>query len=103
MILVKAYWNTEADGTPVPENTPDEDRPISYYGPFDSIEDAESWMNYDYPDGDTDLYEMEADDYAIPANEVQYVNSPDSIQGDIPDEDIRELTEEEEHDLGPRS
>lgn len=103
MILVKAYWNTEADGTPVPDDANDEDRPISYYGPFDSIDDAVSWMNNDYPDDDTDLYEMVADDFDIPMYQVPYINLPSSINGDIPDEDIRELTEDEEHDAGPIS
>lgn len=101
MILVRALWNTEADGTPVPDDITDENRPTSYYGPFDTIDDAVSWMENDYPDGDTDLYEMEADDYEIPVEQVQYVNAPNSVLGDIPDEDTRELTDEEIRDLGP--
>lgn len=86
MFAVKTYYNTEADGTPVEENRPLEDRPITYHGPFDSITDAISWMENDYPDGDTDVTEQIADDFDIP---VEWLNSPESIHGDIPDEDIR--------------
>lgn len=95
MILVRALWNTEADGTPVPDDIADEDRPMSYYGPFDDISEAVSWMENDYPDDDTDLYEMDADDFEIPVEQVQYVNAPDSIFGDIPDDDIRDEDEDQ--------
>lgn len=90
MILVKIYWNTDADGEPVPDGTPLEDGPLSYFGPFDTIVQAISWMENDYPDGDTDVHDMVADDFDIPVEVVPYINKPDSIFGDIPDEDIRD-------------
>lgn len=100
MILVKTYYNTEADGRRVPEDVPMEEMPITYHGPFDSISDAVDWMENEYPDDDTDVYEQIADDFDIP-EDADYINDPDSIRGDIPDEDIREITEEQEHDMGP--
>lgn len=78
MILVKAYWNTEADGTPVAEDVDLEDGPISYFGPFDTLEAATSWMNDDYPDGDTDVHDMIADEFDLP--EGTFINAPDSIR-----------------------
>lgn len=92
-ILVKIYWNTEADGTPVPDDVDLEDGPLSYYGPFDDITSAISWMENDYPDDDTDVYEIVADDFDIPAD-ADFINSPDSIFGDHPDEDIRDDSQE---------
>lgn len=88
-ILVKAYFNTDSNGVWVYDDVDDiEDLPICYFGPFDSISDAVSWMENDYPDDDEDLYEMVADDFDF-GSEV-YVNDPSSIFGDIPDEDIRD-------------
>lgn len=87
MFAVKTYYNTEADGAPVEEDRALEDRPITFHGPFDSIVDAISWMENVYPDGDTDVFEQVADDFA--EDDIDFINSPESIHGDIPDEDIR--------------
>lgn len=84
---VKTYYNTEADGRPVPEDTPLEEMPITFHGPFDSITAAISWMENDYPEGDTDVFDQVADDFDVPA---EWLNDPQSIYGDIPDEDIRD-------------
>lgn len=94
MILVKIYWNTEADGTPVAEHTDLEDGPISYVGPFDSIVDAVYWMENTYPDDDTDVYEMVADEFEFGVHEPVHVNTPYSLFSDIPDEDIRDDSRE---------
>lgn len=91
MIAVKTYYNTQANGERVPEDCPLEDMPITYHGPFDSMTAAVSWMENDYPDDDTDLYEQIADDFDIPR---AWLNSPASIHGDIPDEDIRPDSQE---------
>lgn len=89
MILVKAFWNTDADGRRVDRSRlADEEGPVSYYGPFNDISDAVAWMDDDYPSDDTDLYEMIADDFEL--DDSIPVNAPDSIFGDIPDEDIRD-------------
>lgn len=87
MILVKIYWNTEADGSPVPEDIDIEDGPLSYYGPFSSVTEAEYWMEDEYPDGDTDVRDMVAGDFHL--HEDVYINPPNVIHGGIPDEDIR--------------
>lgn len=102
MIAVKVFWNTHPDGSPVDTEKVDwdaEDAPISIYGPFDSIDDAQDWMDNDYPEGDDDVHDMEADDYDIPSDWV--IADPDSIHGDIPDEEGPETTEEQDHDKGP--
>lgn len=99
MILVKTYYNTDADGRVVPEGVPMEDMPITYHGPFDTLDDAVSWMENEWPEDDTDVYEQFADDFDLPRGTP--VNDPESIHGDIPDEDIREVTDEELRDLGP--
>lgn len=87
MFAVKTYYNTEADGSLVEETRAMEDRPITYHGPFDSMTQAISWMDNVWPDGDTDVVEQVADDF--PEEEIEHLNSPESIFGDIPDEDIR--------------
>lgn len=95
MILVKIYWNTYPDGTWVNIEEVDWDSkssPVSYYGPFDSITDAISWMENDYPDDDTDVHDMVADDFDLPKD--WYINTPESIRGDHPDEDIRDDVED---------
>lgn len=99
-ILVKTYYSTDENGKPVPSDVPLEEMPITYHGPFDSISDAIGWMENEWPDGDTDVYDQAAGDYRLPRGTP--INSPESIRGDIPDDDIRELTDEEERDLGPR-
>lgn len=93
MIAVKIYWNTDADGEPVPNDIDLEDGPISYYGPFEDITRAVSWMENDYPDGDMDVYDMVADEFDLP--EGTPVNEPNSIFGDQPDEDVRDDVEDE--------
>lgn len=95
MIAVKIYWNTHPDGEPVNYEGVDWDAieaPVSIYGPFETIEQAISWMENDYPQDDTDVHDMVADDFDIPQD--WYVNAPASIFGDIPDEDIRDDSQE---------
>lgn len=99
MILVKTYYNTDAEGNLVPEHIPLEEMPITYHGPFDSMSDAVSWMENDWPDNDTDVHEQIADDFDLPNGTP--INAPGSIHGDIPDEDIRDITDEQLRDLGP--
>lgn len=95
MILVKAYFNTDEHGAYVFDGVDDiEDLPICYYGPFDSISRAISWMENDYPDGDEDLHDMIADDFSFPEGQVPFINTPDSIFGDLPEEDIRPESQE---------
>lgn len=86
---VKTIYNTEADGSPVPDDVPEDEMPCTYHGPFDSLTEAISWMENDYPDGDTDVYEQYADDYPDKVFNG-YLNDPRSIFGDIPDDDIRD-------------
>ena len=93
MILVKTYYNTEADGTPVEDNRPLEDMPITYHGPFEDMSQAVSFIENDWPDDDTDVYEQIADDFDLP--EGTYINDPKSIFGDIPDDDIRDDVEDQ--------
>lgn len=94
---VKIYWNTDADGHWVDVRSLD-DQPFSIYGPFDSITDAVSWMENDYPDDDTDVYSMVADDFDIPAHWV--ISDPRMFQDGLntdpehPDEDIRPESQE---------
>lgn len=94
MIAVKIYWNTDSRGEFITETVELGDMPCSYYGPFDSIVDAISWMENDYPDGDTEVHDMVADDFDLPESVLHNVNAPDSIFGDIPDTDIREESRE---------
>lgn len=55
--MVKIEYNTEADGTPVDESVPGE-YPTTLHGPFDTEDEAVAWMDT-YPDGDTDLHEIQ--------------------------------------------
>lgn len=67
-IFVKVMWNTHPDGTVVDvleQDWEEDGAPVSIYGPFDSMPEAESWMVH-YPDGDDDLHDMEADTYEFP-------------------------------------
>lgn len=54
--LVKAEYNTEADGTPVDESVPGE-YPTTLHGPFDSESGAMAWANDFMPD-DTDIHDV---------------------------------------------
>lgn len=104
MIAVKVYWNTYPDGTAVNTEAVDWntiDAPVSVYGPFESITDAVSWMDNDYPDNDTDTHDLIADLFDIP--EHWDVNSPDlfrdgsSVDPEHPDVDIRTDDSQEIH------
>lgn len=88
MICVKIYWNTDADGIDVPDDVDLEDGPISYYGPFTSMSRAVSWMNNDFPEDDEDVHEMVAGEFDL--EKGVYINTPESIFGDVPDVDIRD-------------
>ena len=95
MILVKTLYNTEADGTPVADGVDEEDMPTTYHGPFESDEAAEAWLS-EWPD-DQDVYEQYINDYDLPRGTI--INTPESLFGGLPDEDVRE--DVEDHDLGP--
>lgn len=88
MILVKIYWNDDEKGEFTAETTNGE-VPCSYYGPFRDIVTAISWMENDYPQDDPDVLDWIADEFEIPYHLLERINTPDSIHGDIPDEDIR--------------
>lgn len=91
MILVKVFYNTEADNTPVPEDVPMDELPVSFFGPFDSMVEAVSWLENDYPD-DEDVYDIIADDFDLEVEfgvgEEPVINDPKSLFGDIPDEHL---------------
>lgn len=98
MIAVKIYFNTDENNFWVDENTKLENWPMCVYGPFDDIQAAIDWMENDYPDGDTDVHDMIADDFDIP--EGWHVNSPDAFKDGSaadpvnPDVDIRTESQE---------
>lgn len=101
MIAVKIYWNTHSDGPEVNLEAVDWntiDSPVSLYGPFESITQAISWMENDYPDGDTDVHDMVADDFDVPKH--WFVNDParfrdgSFVDPEHPDEDIRTESQE---------
>lgn len=78
MILVKTYFNTEADGSPIHDSVPLKDLPVTYHGPFDTIPDAEMFMNNVWPDDDTEVYEQIADEFKrIP---MSWVNDPSVLR-----------------------
>lgn len=94
MIGVRVYWNTDGDGNPVDVETMDwesEHAPVTYYGEFDSVEEAEVWMNSNPTLDDTDVYEAEAGDFQIPPG--CFVAEPEEIEEeeDIRPEDPREI------------
>ena len=92
-ILVRIFYNTDAEGVWIDaDSLAEEDLPTTYHGPFDTIHDAISWMENDYPDGDTDVYDMVADDFDIPAD-ADYINDPANIY-EGRDEDIRTDSQE---------
>lgn len=77
MIAVCIIWSTDADGEPIDIVGIDfDDLPRSYYGPFNSMSAAISWMDNDYPDGVSGVYDMQADVYDIP---LDYLNDPESV------------------------
>lgn len=88
---VKTIYCTNADGSPYEGDLDEDLMPTTYHGPFDDLSQAISWMENDYPDDDTDVYEQYAADYDIPDD---WLNDPASIFGDIPDEDIRPEVDE---------
>lgn len=76
-IFVKVMWSVDSDGSPVDVLNQDwdlDDAPLSIYGPFKSMSEAESWMVY-YPDGDDDLHDMEANTYEFP--DRYHINPPE--------------------------
>lgn len=84
--LVKVYWRTDAAGYPVDPKADLEEGPIGYYGPFPNVDEASEWMETSAPD-DPDIRAMHADDFHL--EEDVYINPPEEIFGDIPDDDIR--------------
>ena len=82
VIAVKTVYNTDANNEPVPEGVPFDELPCVYHGPFDSIADAKHWVDYVYPDGDTDVEDQFVDEYEV---EEEWLNDPA-----IYDEDIRD-------------
>lgn len=79
MIAVKTIYNTEADGSEVPDDVVEEDMPCTYHGPFKNMDEAVHFMNEVWPDNDTDIYEQYADEYDIPE---EWLNDPKSLFGD---------------------
>jgi hypothetical protein len=77
MIIVVVEWNTDADGSQV--DTSEErvienlDQPRSLYGPFESFEAAQVWMN-DALENDKEVFEMYSCEYDVP--EHWTVNNP---------------------------
>lgn len=80
MIAVRIEFNTDADGNPVDVTqidwANDQEAPVCYFGPFDTMDLAVDWMHNGYPDDDTDVHEIEADEYDIPA---EWLNTPESV------------------------
>lgn len=62
--LVRISYNTDFDGRQIDPGK--EEYPQTFHGPFDSEAEAVEWME-SYPDGDTDIAEMES----IVANRVR--------------------------------
>lgn len=62
--LVQVEYNTEHDGTPVPEDAAE--LPRTLHGTFDTEAEADAWIEA-YPDGDTDVHDMTV----IPYNRVR--------------------------------
>lgn len=54
--LVRITYNTDQNGAWVAD---DDYSNITLHGPFDTVEEAQEWMNR-YPDGDRDLKDMDA-------------------------------------------
>jgi len=77
MIVATVIFNTEADGTWVPEDTPEQDCPRCHYGPFASVDEAQRWMSDGYPEDDTDVREMFVEELPEPVSLV--VNHPGSV------------------------
>lgn len=89
MIIVKAFFNTDTEGRRVDtESLALDDLPQCWYGPFDDISEAVSFMENDYPDGDTDLYEMIANDFEVP--EGTFLNDPMEWRKQFEEDDIRD-------------
>lgn len=76
VIAVKTLFNTDWDGTPVPDDVAEDDLPTTYHGPFDTIEEAIFWLEEIYPDGDTDVYDQDAGEFEV---EPQWLNDPASL------------------------
>ena len=55
--LVQIIYNTDPTGKWVDGNLDDSNRTL--HGPFRTVEEAVEWMDA-YPDGDTDIYDMDA-------------------------------------------
>lgn len=76
-------FNSEADGSPVPEDA--EKYPVCLFGPFEDQEAAVSWMENDYPDDDTDVHDIWADEAAAVAARLEldpatmYLNPPSTV------------------------
>jgi hypothetical protein len=52
--FVKVEYNTDADGSAIPEDQPPAE---TWHGEFATQAEAEAWMDA-YPDGDTDVYDI---------------------------------------------
>lgn len=90
-IAVKTYYVTDAEGSPVPEDVSMEDLPITYHGPFASLEAAIHWMETVWPDGDTDVYDQIADDFDVSPEDL---NDPNGLFADFTEERIKELLDQ---------
>lgn len=77
--VVVTIYNTDEHGAPVPEDVPEDDMPRTLVGPFESAGEARHWMDYVYPDGDTDVHEQFYEPYEPADKHAGYINHPDSI------------------------
>jgi hypothetical protein len=74
---VMIEFNTDSDGRWVEvDDLPEDQVPKCIFGPFATERDAWDWMENDYPQDDTDVYDM----YSFRPDDPRalgYVNSPD--------------------------
>lgn len=96
MIVVRVYWNVDADGNPIDAEMMDwsaEHAPVSYYGPFKTERLAVAWMEGDYQQNESEIYDMAV--VEVDKRDRPILNRPESIYGYVPDRDIRDLGEED--------
>lgn len=93
MILVKVFFNTDHEGNWINSNIVElDDMPQCWYGPFDDISEAISFMENDYPEDDTDVLDIIADDFEVPADAV--INDPVEFRKQFEEEDVRDDSQE---------
>lgn len=78
--IVKTIFNNDDNGR-LPADTPEEDLPHVFHGPFETKEDAINWIDYVYPQDEMDVEEQ----YVVPENSVPddyLINDPESLFDD---------------------